>query len=54
MNAVQRPRLSIVVLNRQRERFVAHAIESACAQTLEREQPGAVEVIVVDDGSRDG
>ena len=52
MNAVQRPRLSIVVLNRQRERFVAHAIESACAQTLEREQPGAVEVIVVDDGSR--
>ena len=27
MNAVQRPRLSIVVLNRQRERFVAHAIE---------------------------
>ena len=45
---------SIVVLNRQRERFVAHAIRSACAQTLEREQPGAVRVIVVGDGSRDG
>lgn len=54
MNMLQRPRLSIVVLNRQRERFVAHAIESACAQTLASEQPGAVEVIVVDDGSRDG
>lgn len=49
-----RPRLSIVVVNRRRERFVAHAIESALAQTLRHNTPEALEILIVDAGSRDG
>ena len=49
-----RPRLSIVVVNRRRERFVAHAIESALAQTLRHDTPEALEILIVDAGSRDG
>jgi glycosyltransferase involved in cell wall biosynthesis len=41
------PRISIVVNNRNYDRFVGEAIESALGQ------PGEVEVVIVDDGSTD-
>ena len=43
------PRVSVVVIVRDGERFLAEALESICAQTYP-----LWEAIVVDDGSRDG
>src|SRR5215213_6033668 len=46
--ALRLPLLSVVIPTWNRSRLVCEAIESALAQ-----RPGAVEVIVVDDGSTD-
>jgi len=46
---ISAPRVTVIMIVRDGERFIEEALQSVCAQTMH-----AWEVLVVDDGSRDG
>lgn len=50
MSTNDRPKVSVLMVTYNRERFIAQAIESALTQTTDFEY----EIVVADDGSSDG